>query len=437
MEKLVKKLNEFVVEEHELFIGKNHRGYFVTDQSIAPISGRRATHSPKKYNEITIRPHVDAYSSTSYKEGVRKLVSLTDVLSGTSSVKAVAYGQQKIDFFPWIGPTLGQFRIITKQDGDNAYIILRAVYAEGKMSPVRDIKFLLKSAIIDGSPRWLLETIEFYPDEEIGRNTWYPIDILASNGSTIVRMTRDGDMAYVNYANKTDKERAIVVTHQGYVGMLQSHDQNDAVGQFMDVVTQRINAVTQPVGVNPFDHDDPADVSFVELHWCRMFKNGTTIQDDSWVNKITNVFFTKTVNVNGVAQYQFNDWYTQKTNFLQNGDANSSKNYVDYLINNILNTVALAGSDGFVFKCENLQMAITPLKTKTGLTYLKRTCNMVPLNNGETSFAVFGDENTAAGDSFSYVEYYMLPSNKIVKLYIDGQHDGAGSYLIRCFAEVS
>lgn len=435
MEKLVKKLNEFVVEEHELFIGKNHRGYFVTDQSIAPISGRRATHNSKKYNAITICPHVDAYTSQSYQKGARKLVSLTDVLGGTSSVKAVAYGQHKIDFFPWIGPTLGQFRIITSQTSDHAYITLKAVYAEGKMSPVRDIKFIFEDAIIDGSPRWLLETIEFYPDEEIGRNTWYPIDILASNGSTIVRMTKDGDMAYVNYANKSDKERAMVVTHQGYVGMLQTHDANDAVGQFMDVVTQKINAITQPIGVNPLDHDDPADTSYVELHWCRMFKNGTTIQDDSWVKNITNVFFTKTTTVNGVQQYRFNDWYTQKANFLRNGDANSSKEYIDYLINNILNTVALEGSDSFVFKCEDLQMAITPLKTKAGLTYLKRTCNMVPLNNGEFSFAVFGDENTAAGDSFYYVEYYMLPSNRIVKVYIEGQHDGAGSYLIKCFAE--
>lgn len=446
MKNNIKVQNDFISDEYSIFIRKK-RAYFTTKNSIEPISGVRLTHnkngSKKVYNEVIIRAKTPGWTGT-YQQGTEKIISLTDVISGTSYVKNVDYAQDKIEYFPWIGPTKALFRLKTvKTDGQSPSlkVYLISVDKIGYLNPAEQIIFTFHHASVNNSSRWILDSIEFENKLDKNGNSLIStknVKIISKNGSTLDSGTKNGNMSSF-FPRETDLEKlALIVTGDNYTGTLVqiNNRNNDPTGEFYAIAFEKINELTHLFG-QVYNYDNPNDSNdlnrLLTLDWCRIYESSTTITDANFERYVQNVFFTSPATTGNNISYNYSDFYTQKINLLRNGDSNTDPEYLKYLINSIIGYSD--DIDTYKFTSGNIhnELECKWCSNETD-TYIRKQSDGI--FNSER-WGSLGSTSIKTDDYVRFEDFFMDQENsKILKSTIEIYKQDSKTYLIKNYIEV-
>lgn len=435
--------NDYVSDEYSIFIRKK-RAYFTTKDSIEPMSEVRLTHnkdgSKRVYNEVTIRAKTPGWSGT-YQQGTNKIISLTDVLSGDPSVNRVNYSQDKIEYFPWIGPTQSLYRLKTVKENTTFIVSLISVDKFGYMNPAEQIDFNFEHFYDNNNnPRWRLLTIEFLNKKDSNGNylnSTRNVKILSKNGSTEQNGTKDSDSCNFN-STGTDEYKTLVVSGTSYIGALRSINDrnNDPVGEFFAIVFDKVRALTERFH-QVYNYDNPTDVNdlnrLLTLDWCRIYESSTTITDENFERYVYNVFFTAPLISGDAVYYRYNDFITQKQNLLRNGDSNTNPEYLKFLINSIIGYSD--DIDIYKFTSGNIHNELEcKWCSNEKDTYIRKQSDGI--FNSER-WGSLGSTSVKTDDYVRFEDFFMDQENsKILKSTIEIHKQDSKTYLIKNYIEV-
>ena len=443
MKKAIKEQKSFNSEPYSFFIKKDSsgkiKGYYTSKNSISSVSPRRAItrdlstgFSKRILNIHETYPIVHANYNQSYSDGVRRLLNQIDSPDGSEQrliVRRVSVAQDKIDYLPWIAAVSGLFRLVTTENNGSTWkVSLINVEWDRYLSPVDRIDFNFNHMTLNGSARWILQSINFTIkpslDSELHPNN--NISIISKNGSTL--LNSNSSKQFIPGSGVSNENKALVVNSSGYVGTLtsQNNRNNDPLGEFYTMVFEKINTITLSNG-GAYNYDVPSDArnlsKLIELDWCRITNGTTTISQSSMNSSSTkNVFFTQpnstwtgTQNQDigiypGANCYYYYDFLTQRTNLLNNGGSNSSAEFTNYLINSIESAYAENDDDMYIVRVGNATIKLyCDFCSNSRYAYFRRTVENCIQENDNYEF--LGSKSEEAGD-FTYTEYFLDTRNK-------------------------